>query len=138
AWAGFAFSPDGKLVTHNHLGGLIHLRDVESGREYARLQYPDGALTVRSTFSPDGTRLVAVNDAFQAVHVWDLEALGRDLAAAGLDWKLPLAATIPPRGADVVPLKVTVQPADRKDEWLRELDQVDKTLASTPQDPDFH
>jgi WD40 repeat protein/tetratricopeptide (TPR) repeat protein len=138
AWVGFAFSPEGRVVTHNNYGGLIHLRDVETGREYARLQYPDGALTVRSTFSLDGTRLVAVNDAFQAVHVWDLEALGRELAAAGLDWKLPLAATTVARGADIVPLKVTIQPADQKDEWRHELDKIDKDLAGKPKDPDLH
>src|SRR5206468_8245160 len=115
AWTGFAFSPDGKTVTNNALGGFIHFRDLETGREYARLQYPDGALTVRSIFSPEGDLLVAVNDSYQAVHVWDLRALGRELAAAGLDWTLPLSPPAQPQDSDVVPLQVTVLHADRKD-----------------------
>jgi tetratricopeptide (TPR) repeat protein len=134
AWTGFAFTSDGSTMTHNTLGGFIHLRDVDTGREYARLQFPDGALTVRSTFSPDNAVLVAVNDNYQGVDVWDLRALGRELVAAGFEWQPPFPSP-QPQEPGPPPLNVTVLPADPKVEWLRELREVDQGLVGDPADP---
>jgi WD40 repeat protein/tRNA A-37 threonylcarbamoyl transferase component Bud32 len=102
----FAIAPDGKVMAA-HVGpkkGLLALFALPGGRELARLEDPnqDGANNL--VFSPDGTKLVTVNnDASQTIHVWDLRLIRRQLKAMGLDWDAaeygpePDAAPRPPR-----------------------------------------
>jgi WD40 repeat protein len=64
--------------------GLIHLRDLTTGKELARWKAHDSAVTAL-TFSPDGKLLVSGADD-GAVRVWDLPWIRGELAKLGLDW----------------------------------------------------
>jgi serine/threonine protein kinase/WD40 repeat protein/tetratricopeptide (TPR) repeat protein len=111
----FAFSADSKVLAVASRSGSVRLLDPATGGEFARLEDPeqDGAFWLE--FSPDGTRLV-VNGEAQALHVWDLRAIGQQLAQRNLPWKLPLPPaneqppTAPKRlpGDAPVPLQVTL------------------------------
>jgi WD40 repeat protein len=102
-----AFSPDSKLLVVDTGHGAIRLVDPATGREYARLEDPDQDRADGFSFSPDGTKLVAVsNDSF-AVHVWDLRIIRNHLAAMGLDWDLPPYP--PPPAAEAAPLSIQIK-----------------------------
>ena len=90
--AGLCFSPDSRLVALLDASKIIRLVEVETGRVIARLESPDSGDVVFATFSPDGSRLVLVPDNNPAVHVWDLRAIRKRLAAMGLDWDAPAIA----------------------------------------------
>src|SRR5262249_12394248 len=75
----FEFSPDGQLLAVSTKQGQLYLFDLEGERELAHFEDPElrfGNLT----FSPDGSRLIAVHG--NGVHVRDLRRdpgrLGRD------------------------------------------------------------
>jgi tetratricopeptide (TPR) repeat protein len=55
----------------------------------ARLESPDLCAMAGATFSPDGSRLVVTTPEGPAVHIWDLRAIRKRLAAMGLDWGAP-------------------------------------------------
>jgi eukaryotic-like serine/threonine-protein kinase len=83
---GPAFSPDGKLLVVESGAGVAVLLDPETGKEVARLEDPNQHRARHFTFSPDGTKLVSANSDGNCLHVWDLQALRRRLAAMDLDW----------------------------------------------------
>jgi eukaryotic-like serine/threonine-protein kinase len=81
-----AFSPDGKLLVVETGTGVARLLDPKTGREYARLEDPSQDRAVHFTFSLDGTKLVCATGDGHCVHIWDLQAIRRQLADMGLDW----------------------------------------------------
>jgi WD40 repeat protein len=82
-----AFSVDGKLLAVETGTGVARLLDPQTGKEYARLEDPNQDHTYHFSFSRDGTKLVCATPYGNCLHVWDLQALRRDLAEMGLDWK---------------------------------------------------
>jgi tetratricopeptide (TPR) repeat protein len=57
-----------------------------------------------AAFSPDGSRLVVATNDGPAVHVWDLRAIRRNLAAMGLDWDAPAYSDDDPANPSSPPL----------------------------------
>ncbi len=86
---GLCFSPDGRLMAVKDATKVIRLVEAETGRTVARLESPDLCAVGGATFSRDGARLAALTNDGPAVHVWDLRAIRRQLAAMGLDWEAP-------------------------------------------------
>jgi len=84
-----AFSADGRVLALESGPGVLRLVDPETGAEYARLEDPNQDRANWLGFTPDGSRLLSATGDGQAVHVWDLRALGRQLADRGLPWDLP-------------------------------------------------
>ncbi len=82
-----AFSDEGRLMAVEMAPGVVHLKDVLTGRTVARLEDPHGDPARWLGFTPDGTQLV-VSSEF-AIHVWDLRAIRRELKQIGLDWEWP-------------------------------------------------
>ena len=83
-----AFSPDGQLVVLETGSGVARLIDADNGKEYARLEDPNQHRTAQFAFTPDGTKLVcATGIEGYCVHIWDLQAIRRELAEMGLDWE---------------------------------------------------
>jgi WD40 repeat protein len=85
----FAFAADVPRLMAVETGqGVIRLLDPATGRDYVRLEDPDRDVASQLALSPDGGRLIAMSRASRSVHVWDLRAIRRRLAASGLagDW----------------------------------------------------
>jgi WD40 repeat protein len=89
-----AFSDEGRLIAVEMAPGVVHLKDVRTGRTVARLEDPHGDPARWLRFTPDGTQLV-VSSEF-AIHIWDLRTVRRELKAIGLDWEW---TELPPAGA---------------------------------------
>jgi hypothetical protein len=67
--------------------GVIPLVDRSTGREYARLDDPHGGTIVPVSFTPDGTRLIAIGqEPVRGIRVWDLRLLRERLRELDLDW----------------------------------------------------
>jgi WD40 repeat protein/Tfp pilus assembly protein PilF len=116
-WPGnIAFSSDGKLMALEMAPGILHLKDVATGRTVSRLADPHGDRTVWLAFTPDGTRLVTVAGYAKAVHVWDLRAIRARLKEIDLDWEWPAFSaaedgdTCPPRYSAPKPRVVVADP----------------------------
>src|SRR5262249_36984645 len=101
------FSPDGSIVAVP-VGDSIHLVDPPNGRKLGALEGPNQQSIGYPVFTPDGTRLIGVQNTESAkgVCVWDLRLLRARLAELGLDWD---ALPYPPPAGNVPlrPLKVT-------------------------------
>jgi tetratricopeptide (TPR) repeat protein len=84
--------------------------ETATGRTVARLESPDLCVAADATFSPDGSRLVVTTPDGPAVHVWDLRAIRRKLAAMGLDWHAPAYPEPEPLNGNALtaPLKLIV------------------------------
>jgi WD40 repeat protein len=80
-----AFSPTGHLLALVSTREQIDLLDPESGRELAALTSPLPETLVSVVFSGND-RYLAAGTASKFVHLWDLGALRRELAAMKLDW----------------------------------------------------
>ena len=93
-----AFSPDRKLLALELSPAVIHLVDAATGRTVAKLEDPRSDRAQWLGFTPDGARLVAIATYSRAIHVWDLRAIRRHLAAMHLDWESPPYPPTP--GAD--------------------------------------
>jgi WD40 repeat protein len=99
----FAFSPNGAVLAVADEPGEVRLVEPATGREYARLSVP---VPVWPTcFSGDGGYLIGTSEGTSAPHVWDLRAIGRQLAELGLEWDLPL---LPPSPALAEPLRIEI------------------------------
>jgi WD40 repeat protein len=84
--ANVAFSRDGQLAALAVNRRLVQIVEPATGREIITLNSPEPEIIASVAFSPDDTTLLVANDQ-QEVHVWDLRALRRELAALNLDWK---------------------------------------------------
>jgi eukaryotic-like serine/threonine-protein kinase len=82
-----AFSADCKLLAVETGAGVARFLDPTTGKELARLEDPNQHQTEHFTFSHDGTKLVCASGNGFCLHVWDLQALRRQLAEMGLDWR---------------------------------------------------
>ncbi len=103
----FTFSPDSALLAVETGFGAVRLVAPETGREYARLEDPNQERARWLTFSADGTQLVVSTHDGPSIHVWDLRAIRRHLAATRLDWDLPAYAP-PPLNTKRPPLRLVV------------------------------
>jgi len=103
---GYFFSPDSKLVVVVDPSRVIRLVEIETGRTLARLASPDLCGVVGVAFSPDGARLVVTTKdrPLPAVHVWNLRAIRKRLAAMGLDWDAPAYSEDDPADPSAPPL----------------------------------
>src|SRR5262249_51460182 len=81
---GMTFSPEGRRLAVQDSSKALRLVETATGRPLARLESPDACKVVAATFSSDGSRLVVSSNDGPAVHVWDLRAIRRRLAALGL------------------------------------------------------
>jgi WD40 repeat protein len=84
-----AFTADGKLMALEMAPGVIHLKEITSGRTVARLEDPNGDVSTWMSFTPDGTQLIVVARYANAIHRWDLRAIRERLKTMGLDWDWP-------------------------------------------------
>jgi hypothetical protein len=84
-----AFSPDGNLMALEMAPGVIHLKEVASGRTVAKLEDPHGDRATWQGFMPDGTQLAVVAGYATAIHIWDLRAIRSRLKEMKLDWDWP-------------------------------------------------
>ncbi len=104
---GLGFSPDGRYLLVQEANKVLRLVETETDRTVARLESPDlCAVCECATFSPDGSRLVVVTNDGPAVHVWDLRAIRKHLAAMGLDWDAPPYPEIDPAPPGPLPALV--------------------------------
>jgi WD40 repeat protein len=83
-----AFSRDGKLFAGSHAGNKIRLHSAATGEVLANLEAPDSRTITGLVFSADGCQLFASESA-DALRVWDLRLIRRQLAEINLDWNLP-------------------------------------------------
>jgi len=110
---GHCFTPDGRMLVVIDATRVIRLVETETGRTVARLESPDLCEVTRASFGPDGSRLVVTTPQGSAVHVWDLRAIRRRLAAMGLDLHAPACADADPADATsarLPPLQVNLGP----------------------------
>jgi WD40 repeat protein len=84
-----AFAADGKLMALEMAPGLIHLKEITSGRTVARLEDPHGDHSTWMSFTPDGTQLVVAARYAGAIHRWDLRTIRERLKTMNLDWDWP-------------------------------------------------
>jgi len=92
-----AFTADGKLMALEMAPGLIHLKELASGRIVAKLEDPQGDLSTWMSFTPDGTQLVVAARYAGAIHRWDLRAIRARLKTMNLDWEWPEFSPPPAR-----------------------------------------
>src|SRR5438105_9766929 len=78
--------------------GVIHLKEISSGRTVARLEDPQGDVSSWLSFTPDGTQLIVVARYAGAIHRWDLRAIRERLKTMGLDWDWPAFSAPPAAG----------------------------------------
>jgi WD40 repeat protein/tetratricopeptide (TPR) repeat protein len=83
------FSPDGRFLAVEDSAGVIRLIHPDSGAEVARLEAPQQTRLWPCCFTPDGSQLISFGTERQALHIWDLRAIGEQLAPLGLDGDLP-------------------------------------------------
>ena len=95
--------------------GLIHLKEISSGRTVARLEDPHGDHSTWMSFTPDNTQLVVAVRYASAIHRWDLRAIRERLKTMNLDWEWP-EFSAPTTGTTFSqrPLPLRVQVVDAK------------------------
>jgi serine/threonine protein kinase/WD40 repeat protein len=107
-----AFTPDGKLMALEMAPGVIHLKEITSGRTVAKLEDPQGDHSTWMSFTPDGTQLVVAARYAGSIHRWDLRAIRARLKTMNLDWDWPEFSAPSPVEAsfskDRPPLRVQV------------------------------
>jgi hypothetical protein len=81
-----AFSSDSRLVALVRSPTRVHIHRTGTGEEVAAIQPLAPGYGGWMEISPDGGRLAMASPGLQAVKVWDLAAIRREIAALGLDW----------------------------------------------------
>jgi WD40 repeat protein len=93
-------------------GNRIQLLETATEKPLATLE-PPGSITWvgRSSFSPDGTRLAAMQGD-QQVQLWDLRLLRQELAEMHLDWDMPPYPPLVQAMASPVTLEIESDPTN--------------------------
>ncbi len=84
----FAFSPDAITLAIMRERTVIQLIVAETGEVLANLEAPGAPNISYLRFSPDGSRLFAL-EYDQQVQVWDLRRIREELRKLNLDWNAP-------------------------------------------------
>ena len=84
----FAFSPDAITLAIMRERNVIQLIVAETGEVLANLEAPGAPNISYLRFSPDGSRLFAL-EYDQQVQVWDLRRIREELRKLNLDWNAP-------------------------------------------------
>ncbi len=84
-----AFAPKTGLMALEMEPGVVHLKDIATGKTVARLEDPHGDRATWMGFTPDGSQLVVNALYAKAIHVWDLRAIRSRLKSMNLDWDWP-------------------------------------------------
>ncbi len=84
-----AFAPKTKLMALEMAPGIVHLKEISTGKTVAKLEDPHGDRAAWMGFTPDGSQLVVVAHYARAIHVWDLRAIRARLKTMNLDWNWP-------------------------------------------------
>jgi WD40 repeat protein len=84
---GGVFHPDQRLRAISSDEGVIRLMKPNKDEEIARLPAPEVARFSPSTFSHDGTLLLARGGESGATYIYDLSRIRAQLADMGLDWE---------------------------------------------------
>ncbi len=84
-----AFAPAVGLMALELAPGIVHLKEIATGRTVARLEDPHGDRASWLGLTPDGGRLAVVSQYARAVHVWGLESIRGRLKSMNLDWDWP-------------------------------------------------
>lgn len=80
-----AFSPTHDLLAVQQNNDRIALHDVSNARLLAVLEAPQRCMIELLRFTGDGTKLAALG-ANQAIQLWDLPGIRRELQERDLDW----------------------------------------------------
>jgi serine/threonine protein kinase/WD40 repeat protein len=107
-----AFSPDSRLLAVECGSAAVRLVDVNTGREYARLEDPYLDRARLLAFSPDGSQLVA-NGELTAIHIWNLREIRAEVAKLGLDWDVPLYPPLDPQRKQRLTVKIDTSNLDK-------------------------
>jgi serine/threonine protein kinase/WD40 repeat protein len=105
-----AFSPDSLMMARTLEGHKIQLLETATSKILATLEAPESVAVGRFQFSPDGTRLAAMQ-VDQQVQLWDLRLIRQELAQMGLDWDLPPYPPVTNAGAEK-PSTLEIEPDD--------------------------
>ncbi len=105
AQGGSAFSADGSLLAVQDVPGVVRLVLPATGKEVARLPAPEPTRLYPCCFTPDGARLVCGGNETEALYVFDLRLIRRQLAEMGLDWDAPPYPEAPPARGRKQPLE---------------------------------
>jgi len=84
-----AFAPKTGLMAMEMEPGVVHLKDIATGKTVAKLEDPHGDRAIWMSFTPDGSQLVVNALYAKAIHVWDLRAIRQRLRSMNLDWDWP-------------------------------------------------
>jgi hypothetical protein len=116
--AGAVFAPDrdSKLMAVPTANG-IRLVDQATGREVAMLEDPNLDGTDHAVFTPDGTKLIAVNR-MKGIGVWDLRLIRRQLKELSLDWDWPEFPAEAKADVPRTPLKIQLIDPDARTQLL--------------------
>jgi len=100
-----AFSPDSSVMARTIDGRNIQLLETATEQPLAILEAPVSSGVTRFQFSPDGTRLAAMQRD-QQVQLWDLRLIRQELELMHLDWDMP---PYPPAEKTTAPSPVTLE-----------------------------
>lgn len=84
-----AFAPKMNLMAMEMAPGIVHLKEISTGKTVAKLEDPHGDRSSWLGFTSDESQLVVVAHHAQAIHVWNLRAIRQRLKSMKLDWDWP-------------------------------------------------
>ena len=84
-----AFAPATGLMALELAPGVVHLKEIATGKTVARLEDPHGDRASWMGLASDSGRLAVVAQYARAIHVWDLRAIRGRLKTMSLDWDWP-------------------------------------------------
>jgi tetratricopeptide (TPR) repeat protein len=81
-----AFTADERVLALADQPGVVRLVSPDSGVEFARLTIPEADYLQPLCFTPAARYLAVIGNPSNALYLFDLETLRRDLRELGLDW----------------------------------------------------